>query len=82
MGKDGGLLKGAPVPDPTFAETMVSRFETLLAASAGLKTATVDGVAVSVDDLESKWTFWKKKVSEEAGERAVFTPITFEEPDA
>lgn len=70
------------MPAPTFAESQVARLETLLAAAVGLKTATVDGVTVAVDDLNAQWTFWKKKVSEEKGERAVFTPISFEEPDA
>jgi len=55
------------MPDPTFAEQMVTKFETLLLASAGLQSVSVDGQTMTVSDLEAKWQFWSNKVAKESG---------------
>jgi hypothetical protein len=53
--------------DPTFAEQMVAKYETLLLQSAGLQSISVDGQSMSVADLESKWQYWKNQVARENG---------------
>jgi len=51
--------------DETFAEQMLAKYEVLLLAHAGLKSASVDGRTVSVDDLEQKYRYWKAVVDAE-----------------
>ena len=53
----------------TFAEQMVAKYETLLAASAGLDTVSVDGQSVRYADVEAKYRYWKREVAREAGQR-------------
>jgi len=51
----------------TFAEDQVSRLETLLASSVGVRSVSVDGVSVSYDDLLRQYDYWKSKVALEGG---------------
>ena len=64
----------------TFAETMLSKYETLLQTSAGLDTVSVDGQPVTATghavvgsvryaDVEAKYRYWKREVAREKGER-------------
>ena len=53
----------------TFAETMLSKYETLLQTSAGLDTVSVDGQSVRYTDVEAKYRYWKRQVEREQGER-------------
>jgi len=53
----------------TFAEKMVSKYEALLEANAGVKQVTVDGQAVSYGDLEQRLEYWRRKVAVERGKR-------------
>lgn len=58
------------MPDtPTFAERMVTKYETLLEANAGFQTATIEGVAVAFTKLREDYEYWKKQVAIEAGNR-------------
>lgn len=57
------------MPDPTFAEQMVSKYEALLLKSAGLQSVSVEGESMSLADLEGKWEFWKNKVAREGGSK-------------
>lgn len=54
---------------PSFAETMVTKLETLIASSAGLKSVSVDGEAVTYDDLLKQYDYWKSRVARESGAR-------------
>jgi hypothetical protein len=45
----------------TFAETMLSKYETLLQTSAGLDTVSVDGQSVRYADVEAKYRYWKRE---------------------
>ncbi len=47
----------------TFAETMLSKYETLLQASAGLDTISVDGQSERYADVEAKYRYWKRDVA-------------------
>jgi len=53
----------------TFAETMLSKYETLLQTSAGLDTVSVDGQSVRYVDLEAKCRRLKREVAREKGQR-------------
>jgi hypothetical protein len=53
----------------TFAETMLSKYETLLETSAGLDTVSVDGQSVRYTDVEAKYRYWKREVAREKGTR-------------
>ena len=53
----------------TFAETMLSKYETLLQTSAGLDTVSVDGQSVRYTDVEAKYRHWKREVAREKGTR-------------
>jgi hypothetical protein len=59
----------------TFAETMVSKYETLLAENAGLTEVDVDGQKVAYAVLEDKWQFWKGQVAKEKGRKATVSRI-------
>lgn len=52
---------------PTFAETMVTKLETLLLANAGAESVSLDGQAVTFADLERKYDYWKSRVALEQG---------------
>lgn len=54
---------------PTFAEQMVTKYETLLLKAAGLSSVNVDGVNVSYRDLASDYEKWKRRVAQEQGAR-------------
>jgi hypothetical protein len=58
-----------PEPEPTFAERMVTKLETLLEQSAGLASVNVDGEAVTFADLEARYDYWKGRVALENGAR-------------
>ena len=64
----------------TFAQTMLSKYETLLETSAGLDTVSVDGQPVTATgravvgsvrytDVEAKYRYWKREVAREKHER-------------
>ena len=53
----------------TFAETMLVKYETLLQASTGLDTISVDGQSVRYTDVEAKYRYWKRHVEREQGRR-------------
>ena len=53
----------------TFAETMVTKYETLLQTSAGPDTVSVDGQSVRYTDVEAKYRYWKREVAREKGQR-------------
>jgi len=53
----------------TFAETMLSKYETLLETSAGLDTISVDGQSVRYTGVEAKYRYWKREVGREKGTR-------------
>lgn len=55
--------------DPTFAEQMVSKLETVLLESAGLKTVSVSGTVTTFDDVQRQYEFWKSKVAREQGRK-------------
>lgn len=59
----------------TFAEQMVSKYQTILLNSAGLKMVSVDGQTISYADLEKSYQFWLKKVAQEAGTRGSVAAI-------
>lgn len=60
---------------PSFAEQMVTKLETLLLASAGLRSVNVDGETVTYADLESRYDYWKSRVSRESGTRPLSATI-------
>ena len=51
----------------TFAEDMVTKYEALLAANAGVGRVVVDGVDVSYTELERRYDGWKRRVDIEKG---------------
>jgi len=54
----------------TFAETMVAKYEALLATSAGLESVSVDGQSVQyVDDVKAELAYWRRCVAREKGTR-------------
>lgn len=53
----------------TFAESQVTRLETLLAANVGVKSITIAGESVTYDDLLRQYDFWKSRVAREQGTR-------------
>ena len=53
----------------TFAETMLSKYETLLQTSAGLDTVSVDGQSVRYVDVEAKYRYWKREVARQTATR-------------
>jgi hypothetical protein len=53
----------------TFAETMLSKYETLLQTSAGLDSVMVDGQSARYADVEAKCRYWKREVACEKGRR-------------
>jgi hypothetical protein len=61
--------------DPTFAETMVTKLETLLSEAAGLRSVTVAGQMVTYENLIEQHGYWKKQVAQEQGTRRRILPI-------
>lgn len=58
------------ITDPkTYAETMVSKYETLLTRHAGQQSVSVDGQTLSLADLEAKYDFWLRRYQVLAGTR-------------
>jgi len=53
----------------TFAEQMVTKYETLLQTSAGLDTVSVDGQSVRYTDVDAKYRYWKREVAREKSQR-------------
>jgi len=49
----------------TFAETMLAKYEALLASAVGLDSITVDGQSVRYTDVEAKYRYWKREVARE-----------------
>lgn len=50
---------------PTFAETMVTKLETLLTGSVGLQSVNVDGRTVTYQELRGEYDYWKSRVARE-----------------
>lgn len=44
-----------------FAEEMIAKYQAIMLKSAGLRSVSVEGESMSLDDIEAKWTFWKKE---------------------
>ena len=61
--------------EPTFAEQMVDKLETMLLANAGVAKVVIDGQEVAYRDLEVKYEYWKKKVAKEQGKAPVVSTI-------
>ncbi len=53
----------------TFADQMVTKYETLLLQAAGLRAVQVDGQSVSYGDLERRHRHWKRIQARERGVR-------------
>ena len=53
----------------TFADQMVTKYETLLLQAAGLRAVQVDGQSVSYGDLERRHRYWKRIQAREGGVR-------------
>lgn len=60
---------------PSFAETMVTKLETLLASSAGLRSVNVAGESVTYDELERRYDYWKSRVARESGTRPIASTV-------
>ena len=54
---------------PTFAETTLSKYETLLQTATGLDTVSVDGQSVRYADVEAKYRYWKREVARQSSQR-------------
>ena len=63
----------------TFAEQMVTKLETLLLSSAGLRSVNVDGESVTYADLESRYDYWKSRVNRESGDRPITATVDLSE---
>lgn len=63
------------MPSPTFAESMVSKLQTVLLANAGASLVEVDGRKVQFADLKTEYLFWKRQVALEAGTAARYSVI-------
>ncbi len=63
-------MTSMPDPTPTFAETMVSKLETLLAENLGVQEITVDGVTTKYVDLLAQRDDWRRQVTQEQGKRS------------
>jgi hypothetical protein len=61
--------------ETSFASQMLAKYETLMLSSAGMRTINVDGVSVSVADLEAKHAYWAAQVAREDGTRPVAVNI-------
>jgi hypothetical protein len=66
---------GWTVADPTFAEQMVSKLETLLLSNPGAQTVTFDGLTVSYDELTDRYDYWRKQVLREQGKKQTFQQV-------
>lgn len=53
----------------TFARQMLRKIEDAMLKAAGAKSVTVDGVAVTYDDLMRQHRYWKAEVARENGQR-------------
>jgi len=53
--------------ETSHAEQMVTKLESLMLLSAGMRSVTVDGQTVQVSDLKSDWEYWQDKVAQEDG---------------
>lgn len=58
-----------------FAERMVEKYQELLLKSAGLKSVSVEGESMSLDDIEAKWSFWKREVNRLVGKKPAISVI-------
>lgn len=66
-------VQGSLVPvAKTFAEQMVIKLEALLLANPGVQSITVDGVATSYVDLETRLERYKSQAARENGTRKRF----------
>lgn len=63
------------MPDPTFAEQMVTALQAKLLKLAGVKSASIDGETLVLSDLKEELTFWERRVARESGSRPVLSSI-------
>ena len=61
--------------EPTFAETMLAKYETLLQQNVGVSMVTVDGTQVRYADIEAAYMKWKRTVEREQGRRPTHAQI-------
>ena len=61
--------------EPTCAETMLAKYETLLQENVGISAVTVDGTEVSYSDIEAAFMKWKRTVAREQGRRPTAAQI-------
>ena len=55
--------------EPSFAETMLAKYETLLQENVGVRMVNIDGTAVGYADIEAAYMKWKRRVEREQGRR-------------
>lgn len=67
------------MPDPTFAEQMVAKYQEILLKCAGMTSANIDGRQVALSDLEQKLAYWEAKVAREQGGRPQITSIRLDQ---
>ena len=61
----------------SFAEQMVEKYEAaLLAAPPGVRSVSVDGQSISVDDLAKGLQYWNTQVGRENGTRPLCAQIS------
>lgn len=53
----------------SFASNQVATLEALIKQCAGLKSATVDGQAVTYENLLDQYNYWKSRAARENGTR-------------
>ena len=61
--------------EPSFAETMLAKYETLLQRNVGVTSVTVDGTVVGYADIEAAYMKWKRAVAREQGRRPTVAQI-------
>ena len=60
---------------PSFAETMVAKYEALLQKAVGLREVMVNGQRISYAELEQQYQFWKREAARADGKRPVASNI-------
>lgn len=53
----------------TFADSQVTRLQTLLAENVGVKSITVGNTAVTYEDLLKQYDYWMGRQAREQGKR-------------
>lgn len=66
------------ISEAKFVLQMVEKYRELLLACAGLKSVTIDGQAVTYEQLEQQYAHWHKKLGRINGTRPRVASITLE----